>query len=115
LIQVESRKLVFAGVFVKAIFLIRTKIPISLSVSHLDQINNILKHSGAKNVTVQLSTLPAFIRLTITDDGRGFDTGKKNEGIGLRNIRNRAEFYDGSMRIITAPARGCTLEVSIPA
>ena len=79
-----------------------------------EQINNIVKHSGATNITVTLSISPDAIILSVTDDGHGFDTNKKAEGIGLRNIRHRAEFYDGNSRIISAPGKGCTLEVSVP-
>jgi two-component system sensor histidine kinase UhpB len=79
-----------------------------------EQLHNILKHAQAKNAGIELSTTSHTFRLTIKDDGVGFDSSKKEEGIGLRNIRNRVEFYDGCMRIISTPGMGCTLEVSVP-
>jgi PAS domain S-box-containing protein len=79
-----------------------------------EQMNNILKHAKAKNATIQLSAAADHFILIIKDDGIGFDTSKSYEGIGLRNIMNRARFYDGTTRIISAPGMGCTLEVSIP-
>lgn len=79
-----------------------------------EQINNTVKHAGAKNIVIQLSISAGQILLSITDDGNGFDTRKKAEGIGLRNIRHRVGFYDGSVQIISAPGKGCKLEVSIP-
>ena len=79
-----------------------------------EQINNILKHSGAKNIIIQINISSGNIHLSVRDDGRGFDTSKKAEGIGLRNIRHRTEFYDGNTQIISAPGKGCTLEVNIP-
>jgi signal transduction histidine kinase len=44
----------------------------------------------------------------------GFDATKKAKGIGLKNIQSRVEFYSGTMEIITAPGKGCRLEISIP-
>jgi PAS domain S-box-containing protein len=79
-----------------------------------EQLNNILKHSGAKKVIIQLITLSGYIRLSIKDDGRGFDSSKKAAGIGLRNIKNRVEFYDGTADIHSSPGKGCTLEITIP-
>ncbi|HKZ65374.1 MAG TPA: ATP-binding protein, partial [Chitinophagaceae bacterium] len=79
-----------------------------------EQINNILKHSGASSIIIQIIMTSNHILLSITDNGHGFDTNKKTEGIGLRNIRHRAEYYDGSIQIISAPGKGCTLEVNIP-
>jgi two-component system sensor histidine kinase UhpB len=80
-----------------------------------EQVNNILKHSRAKNVFIQLSLTAENLVLVVKDDGIGFDTNKSTRGIGLRNITNRAEYYDGNARIISAPGLGCTLEVTIPA
>jgi two-component system sensor histidine kinase UhpB len=79
-----------------------------------EQINNILKHSKAKNVFVHLSTTKNQHVLMVRDDGMGFDTTKKTKGIGFRNIKNRVDFYDGTVTIISSPGKGCTLEVAIP-
>ncbi|HEX7904173.1 MAG TPA: PAS domain S-box protein [Chitinophagaceae bacterium] len=79
-----------------------------------EQINNVVKHAKAKNVAVKLSTTAENIQLTIEDDGKGFDTAKTSSGIGLRNIRNRVDYYDGSTRIISAPGEGCVLKITIP-
>jgi signal transduction histidine kinase len=78
-----------------------------------EQISNILKHANAKNISVQLTMAANRILLSVTDDGRGFDTSMKAEGIGLKNIRNRVEFFDGAVRINSAPGKGCTLEVNV--
>jgi two-component system sensor histidine kinase UhpB len=79
-----------------------------------EQINNVVKHSGAKKVIVKLDTAPDQLLLTVQDDGVGFDTNKLNGGIGLRNITNRVRFYDGSVQIKSAPGKGCSLEVTVP-
>jgi two-component system, NarL family, sensor histidine kinase UhpB len=79
-----------------------------------EQINNILKHAGAKNAYIKLHTSASHIILTVTDDGSGFDTNTTTAGIGIRNITNRAAVYNGTTRIVSEPGKGCMLEVSIP-
>ena len=79
-----------------------------------EQINNILKHSKAKKANIQLSTTTNKHVLTVKDEGIGFDTSKKAEGIGFRNIKNRVDFYDGTVKIISSTGGGSTLEVSVP-
>ena len=79
-----------------------------------EQISNIIKHSEAKNAIIQLSILPHIIRLVVSDDGKGVDEHKKSGGIGLQNMKNRVEYYDGNISLNSSPGRGCSLEVSIP-
>jgi signal transduction histidine kinase len=78
------------------------------------QLNNIVKHARAKNATVQLKKTGDYLELMIQDDGVGFDTAKNTGGIGLRNIKNRVAYYNGTVRIDSEPGKGCTLTVIIP-
>ncbi len=79
-----------------------------------EQINNITKYAQAKEAVITLSTDKNNLFLSVADDGVGFDTSKKNKGIGLKNISSRVDLYCGHMNIISAPGKGCTLEVNIP-
>jgi PAS domain S-box-containing protein len=79
-----------------------------------EQVNNIRKHAKADNVVIHLREKEDLLDLSILDDGAGFDTTKKGNGIGLKNIRSRANIYSGSMNIFSSPGEGCRLEVSIP-
>lgn len=79
-----------------------------------EQVNNIIKHSGASCATIRLRTSTTHVVLTVTDDGHGFDTNTTAAGIGLRNITNRAAVYNGTTRIVSEPGKGCMLEVTIP-
>ncbi len=79
-----------------------------------EQINNITKHAKAKKVVIDLKTDNDNLHLSVADDGVGFDVTQKSNGIGIKNINSRVEFYSGHMKIISAPGQGCTLEVSIP-
>ena len=79
-----------------------------------ENFNNIVKHANAKNVSVILKSLPGFIHLQVKDDGIGFDFKKNKKGIGIANIINRVELFNGKISIKTAPGKGCTTDVFIP-
>jgi len=79
-----------------------------------EQLKNIIKHSGARHIKVHLCVSGRQIALTIKDDGVGFDTAKKRNGIGLSNIYDRAQLYKGIVKLTTAPGKGCLLEISLP-
>lgn len=79
-----------------------------------EQLNNIRKYSRAKRAVLSLNKDSGNIIFSISDDGIGFDPGKTSEGIGLRNIKSRVEFYAGKMALVTAPGKGCRLEVMLP-
>jgi len=76
-----------------------------------EQLNNILKHAAAQNVIVHLVKDNEKTLLNIKDDGRGFDTSQKADGVGLMNIRTRASLFNGDISIISSPGRGCELRV----
>jgi signal transduction histidine kinase len=75
-----------------------------------EQLNNILKHSKAEHVDIAFARTGSEVHLTIADDGIGFDTKKIKSGLGLKNIRHRLELFNGKMKIISSPDRGCKLE-----
>lgn len=77
------------------------------------QLNNIIKHARASEATIRLKRSD-HLELTIRDDGIGFNPGKATAGIGLRNIRNRVGYYNGTVAIHSEPGKGCALSVIIP-
>lgn len=74
---------------------------------------NAKKYSGAKHCYISLSAEGMLLRLHIEDDGRGFDPKKQKEGIGLRNIRERAEALGGSFHNLSAPGKGTVLDIIV--
>jgi signal transduction histidine kinase len=54
------------------------------------------------------------IRIVLADDGKGFDSNKRKEGIGLTNMTNRVESFNGKIGIQSAPGKGCTVRIEIP-
>lgn len=59
-----------------------------------EQLNTILKHAKASEVKYRLLQNPKSILLCISYNGIGFDTGKKQEGIGVANIKGKAVTYN---------------------
>ncbi len=62
-------------------------------------INNAIKHSGGNTVFVQLIELDDCINLSVEDNGGGFNSQKKSEGLGLKNIKTRIEYLGGKFEI----------------
>ena len=81
-----------------------------------EQVNNVLKHSGAANLLIELNQDDSRICLSISDDGTGFDpaTVRAHRGNGLSNIISRADLFNGVVNIDTAPGKGCRLNVQVP-
>ena len=79
-----------------------------------EELNNILKHAKATEVTISLSQNKKSIILSISDNGVGFDTGKKRKGIGIANIKSRAASYKGTADFVSQPGQGCVLTVTFP-
>jgi PAS domain S-box-containing protein len=79
-----------------------------------EQLSNIQKHAKADKVRIELNNDAGQVTLLIEDNGVGFNTTQKRKGIGITNILNRVESYNGTADIISAPGKGCTLLVNIP-
>jgi signal transduction histidine kinase len=80
-----------------------------------EQLNNIIKHAAATKVWITLSQCGSHITLTVRDNGKGFDTTIKKDGMGINNIISRAKVFGGVVHIESAPQEGCILEVMLPA
>ena len=78
-----------------------------------EQLNNIIKYASASTVFIDLFTTNDICRLTISDNGIGFDTAVIHKGIGLTNMRNRVEAINGVLEIISSPGNGTKLMVQI--
>jgi signal transduction histidine kinase len=79
-----------------------------------EQLNNIVKHANAREVVITLKNMDKLLWLEVKDDGKGFDAKKIRKGIGLANIKNRAELFGGKMEIISDAGEGCLINVMVP-
>jgi signal transduction histidine kinase/ligand-binding sensor domain-containing protein len=79
-------------------------------------LHNVAKHADAHEIHFSLALDPAGFRLTIADDGRGFDhteTGKL-EADGLDNLQSRLSQLGGTCTRRSAPGQGTTVEMNLP-
>lgn len=79
-----------------------------------EQTNNIIKYANAKNVTISVREENNNIYLSITDDGKGFDTSIQSKGIGFNNIYNRVDAFGGEVDLVSSPGNGCSLQIIFP-
>ncbi|KKL63808.1 hypothetical protein LCGC14_2171410, partial [marine sediment metagenome] len=88
-----------------------------------ESVINIVKHSKARNVMMELSVSGGLVNLDITDDGVGFNLDevmKAREkgaelGFGLMGIKERVSNLGGEAHIFTEPDKGTKIKISIPA
>ena len=62
-----------------------------------EQISNIIKHADAQNINITMKESPGGITVIISDNGKGFDVSKQKNGIGISNMINRIESYNGQI------------------
>lgn len=85
-----------------------------------EAINNIIKHAGANNVRIQLTSSEGKVTACVEDDGKGFDvaavlrshTGK--DSLGLVGIQERTMLLGGTFNIKSLPGKRTSLRVEIP-
>jgi two-component system NarL family sensor kinase len=95
----------------------RVKENIEISVYRICQelINNIIKHSEASQVNVQLFRNGKMLVLLVEDNGKGFMFDKqKSTGIGLMNISSRVETVHGEFNLEPSPHSGTLATIRIP-
>ena len=83
-----------------------------------EALTNAITHGHAKRVAVDLLTLKKEVRLTIRDDGKGFDPSGYMKlpisHLGLRVMREMAEFVGGAFTIDSSPGKGTTVRLTLP-
>ncbi|HXY06807.1 MAG TPA: MASE1 domain-containing protein [Terriglobales bacterium] len=79
-----------------------------------EALHNIITHSQAKNVQVELRADAGRISLRIADNGVGFDFNRETAGLGLASMRQRVRSVDGWIKITSSPRGGTRVEASVP-
>lgn len=77
-------------------------------------IQNSLKYAQCKNIQIQLESENNWLSVELKDDGIGFDTNTKSNGIGLENMAKRTELLNGIFKLSSALSTGTQLNISIP-
>jgi signal transduction histidine kinase len=87
-----------------------------------EALTNARRHSGARRAWVSVTLDDREARLTVTDDGRGFDPALRDDpagrprhgGFGLLGMRERAALAGGHARVDSRPGAGTTVTVTVP-
>lgn len=79
-----------------------------------EQLSNIIKYANATELKVKVGSLNETLKLTIEDNGVGFDMNQKFNGIGFENMRRRAQALGGQLEIDASPGNGCRLSIEVP-
>lgn len=79
-------------------------------------VNNVIKHSKASQLDVSIIKDEEQLAITIEDNGIGFDVedAKSKAGVGLKNIRTRLKYLNGSMELNSAKGAGTCVMLFVP-
>jgi signal transduction histidine kinase len=91
-----------------------TAVEAALYFCCMEAVQNAAKHSQASRVTVTVGTAEAYVRLTVDDDGEGFDVSSAEPGAGLTNMRDRIDAAGGQLEMTSTPGGGTRVDVHVP-
>ena len=79
-----------------------------------ESLNNAIKHASCSNITVEMRAIGRTLQLRIQDDGNGFNVGEKRDlGVGLSTMRERASLANGVYTLESAIGRGTKIQVEV--
>lgn len=87
-----------------------------IAVYHMVQelVANALKHARPSELSIALTRSPDRLNILISDNGPGFDPAVITTGMGLNNVRIRAQELGGTVHIDSSPRKGTTVSIEIP-
>jgi signal transduction histidine kinase len=81
----------------------------------LEALQNATKHAGpGVRISIQLYVTGRILSFRVSDDGAGFEPLATHVGVGLRNMHDRLEAFDGRLEITSAPGRGTAISGALP-
>lgn len=78
-----------------------------------EAINNAMKYAEAKNITVEVEKINSQIKITIHDDGKGFDLDVTDLGNGIHNMKKRITDLGGTFNLVSLLNKGTTITILI--
>ncbi len=95
-----------------------------LSATHLEAlcqmtneaVSNALRHANARHIRISLQQTEKQLLMVIADDGQGFDleAALQHNGLGIRNLYERARQHGGKVEFESLPSEGTTVTISMP-
>jgi signal transduction histidine kinase len=100
-------------------FAIPTEVEVVLYRIAQEGLTNIIRHARSERIKLLLCAENGGVKMTMEDDGVGFDPGRVSissgqRHLGLISMRERAEIIGGTLDVYTALGKGTTVEVFIP-
>jgi signal transduction histidine kinase len=81
----------------------------------LEAVSNAVQHAGARRIRIAAHTgAHSAIRITVEDDGKGFNPALASAGLGLASMRRRSEGLGATLGIATAPGGGTVVSLAVP-
>jgi PAS domain S-box-containing protein len=78
-----------------------------------ESLTNVVRHANASSVHIGLVMEGETLQLTIRDDGKGFSTAPRHDGIGVVGMRERCSANGANFQILSHEGRGTTVEVTV--
>jgi signal transduction histidine kinase len=81
-----------------------------------ESLHNVVRHSEAKAARIELAMQNGYLRLLVSDAGKGFDlkAAGKRAGLGLLSMKERVRLSRGTLEIHSEPGHGTRVELTIP-
>lgn len=77
-------------------------------------IHNSLKHASCKTINVEMNYHASNLQIQLSDDGIGFDMQQNSEGIGLNNMKSRADLLNADYSMISELGKGTYCKITLP-
>jgi len=100
--------------------IIDDKIKVIIYRSLKELIHNAVKHSQANNISIDIQNLKEKLRITVKDDGIGWDVKNYNgqtllpQGFGLFDIKEKMNHLGGELNIDSVPGKGASIYMEVP-
>jgi signal transduction histidine kinase len=73
-----------------------------------------VRHSACTEARIDFQIAEGALKLTVCDNGKGFDLSQDSEGHGLSSMRQRAEGIGGRFEMTSRPMQGTTIALELP-
>jgi signal transduction histidine kinase len=80
-----------------------------------ESLTNVMKHAEARQIKVELVEEAGWLKVSVVDDGVGFDTAQISPGFGLVSMQDRVGLVGGTTSVESAPGAGATVCAEVPA
>jgi signal transduction histidine kinase len=78
-----------------------------------EALQNAVKHSGAKEIQVDIKFEDGFVQTEVNDNGHGFQVNNEGKGLGIRNMKHRTRLLNGTIEWLSG-SDGARVKISIP-